>query len=65
MRAPKKLYWVELDTVGKLGFRQKGGGKFTSLSAAEDRQAQLEYSGIDSTIYETQPLVWTPVESSE
>jgi hypothetical protein len=61
MRAPKKLYWVELETVGKLNFRQKGGGKFTDLAAAEDRQRQLRRQEIKSTIYETQELQWTPV----
>lgn len=60
MRAPKRLYWVELDTIGKLGFRQKGGGKFTNLSAAEDRKRQLLCDGIKSTIYETQELDWRP-----
>ena len=61
MRAPKKLYWVELDAVGKLKFRQKGGGKFTSYPAAVDRQAALALGGIASTIYETQELQWNPV----
>lgn len=61
MRAPKKLYWVELDTIGKLKYRQKGGGKYTSLRAAEEQQFVLLHGGIKSTIYESQDLQWTPV----
>lgn len=64
MRAPRKLYWVELNTVGKLSFRQKGGGKFTDLAAARDRQERLLRDGIESTVYESR-LVWRPVEVAE
>ena len=60
-RAPKRLYWVELTTIGELKFRQKGGGKFTSLEAAENRQWHLQRQGIESEIYET-VCDWRKVE---
>jgi len=63
MRAPKKLYWVEVITRGKLRYGKKGGGKYTSREAAEDQQATLDYVGIESELYETQDLVWTKVKS--
>jgi hypothetical protein len=66
MKAPKKLYWLELETIGKLKYREKGGGKFTSLAAAQARQdGLLKYNGIKSTIYETGELDWRPVEDGE
>lgn len=61
MRAPKRLYWVEVETIGKLKYRQKGGGKYSDRRAAEEQQFVLAHNGIKSTIYETQPLDWTPV----
>lgn len=60
MRAPKQMFWVELVTVGGLKFRQRGGGKFSSLAAAEDRQAQLAHCGIESEIYVSE-LEWKKV----
>lgn len=59
-RAPKKLYWVDLETIGKLNFRQKGGGKFTMLEYAQARQEYLASQGIKSTVYEGE-VVWKEV----
>lgn len=64
MRAPTKLYWLELETVGKLRYRQSGGGKFSILKSARDRQRYLAGQGIRSTLYECVP-VWTPVVDTE
>lgn len=61
-RAPKRLFWLDLDTTGKLKYRQKGGGKFTSLPAARDRQEELTAQGISSTLYTSGPIDWSPVD---
>ncbi len=81
MRAPKRIYWLEVltdeNSVG-LGYRQKGGGKFTDLKAAKARQEQLArpiknwnayangepefYDGLKSKIYVSQELEWTEYE---
>lgn len=58
MRAPKQLFWLEVKTTGKLKLHQRGGGKFTSKRAAEDRQWFLRQDGIETELYETQPLEW-------
>lgn len=60
-RAPKKLFWLDLNTTGKLKYRQKGGGKFTSLPAALARQDELIEQGVESTLYSSGPLTWTPL----
>jgi len=46
----------------RLPYRAKGGGKFTSLGAALERQlALLRRHGIESTIFQTQELEWGAV----
>jgi hypothetical protein len=81
VRAPKRIYWLEIlsdeNSVG-LGYRQKGGGKFTDLKAAKDRQAQLlrntirknwmepsEPAPIKSKIYQSQLLEWSEINEDE
>jgi hypothetical protein len=63
-RAPQKIYWVDLVTIGKLRFRQSGGGKFTRLEAAEDRQGYLESQGIESVIFEG-IIHWHPLDTEK
>jgi len=61
MRAPKKIYWVEITGGPGLGYAERGGGKFTVLKYAQDRVYDLEHKGKTAEIYETQELVWTRV----
>lgn len=53
-RAPRRLYWVDLVTVGKLKYREKGGGKYTQREAAEDQIRYLASQGIEAILYEGQ-----------
>ena len=62
MRAPKKIYWVEITGGPGLGYAERGRGKFTSLQYAKERVEQLERRGKTATIYESQEIVWNPVE---
>lgn len=63
MRAPKQLFWVEILPGGKpLKFRQLGGGKFSSLRAAQSRASDLNFTGVKTQIYETQEIKWFPVD---
>lgn len=81
MRAPKRIFWLEIltdeNSVG-LGYRQKGGGKFTDLKAAKDRQNQLlgntvrenwaapdVPAPIKSKIFQSQILEWSEVEDDD
>lgn len=64
-RAPKILYWVELEPTqyGKvLPYRVKGGGKFTQLDAAYERQKDLARAGFESVLYQTKPIEWERVK---
>lgn len=62
-RAPKRLYWLELEpNQPRLPYGAKGGGKFTDLRAAEMRKGWLAARhGIESTIFQTQELEWEAV----
>lgn len=64
-RLPERLYWLKMhnpDGRSMLRYRSRGGGKFSSLQAAKDRQAGLKkLHGIESTIYVTQALEWVEV----
>ncbi|MFI2563030.1 hypothetical protein [Paenarthrobacter sp. NPDC018779] len=51
-RAPKTIYWVDLVTVGKLKYRQKGGGKYTRREDAETQIRHLAAQGIDAVLFE-------------
>lgn len=63
MRAPKQLFWVEILPGGKpLKFRQPGGGKFSSLKAAQARAESLAWGGVLTQIYETQEIKWVAVD---
>lgn len=66
VRLPERLYWLKMcnpDGRNMLPYRSRGGGKFSSLQAAKDRQATLmQQHGIQSTIYTTQPLEWTEID---
>lgn len=57
-RKPKVLYWLEVTTIGKLKYRQRGGGKFSSRSAMLARQGYLRRDGIESVAYESEPIIW-------
>lgn len=59
-RAPARIYWVELMTIGKLKHRQKGGGKYTSWLAAEHQQFALANQGIESELFYAD-LAWKKV----
>jgi hypothetical protein len=59
---PKKLYFLQLLTKGKLGYGQRGGGKFTSKAAMVERKDRLsKYQGIDSEMYEAD-ITWKKIE---
>jgi hypothetical protein len=60
-RAPRRLYWLEVITIGKLAYNKRGGGKYTSLAAAQKQQAYLAGQRIDSVLYETEPITWKEV----
>ena len=60
-RAPKTLYWVDISTIGKLKYRESGGGKFTNKPAAEARRDYLLGRGIEATLYESEPIQWKEV----
>lgn len=60
-RAPRELLWLDLDKVGELKHRQKGGGKFTDRTAAEKRQQDLAGQGIPSTLYTSGFITWSPL----
>lgn len=62
-RAPKTLYWLDVTTIGKLTYRQKGGGKFTDRPSAERRRRVLAQQGIDTVLYESEPIQWKEVPS--
>lgn len=64
-RAPKELLWLDLDAIGGLKYRQKGGGKFTDKEAALARQRYLADQGIPSTLYTSGAITWTPVEQGD
>lgn len=59
-RAPKELFWLDLDKTGDLKYRQKGGGKFTDPEAALARQRYLAGQGIPSTLYTSGQIAWVP-----
>lgn len=65
-RLPERLYWLKMhnpDGRSMLRYRSRGGGKFSSLQAAKDRQGTLKREhGIESTIYTTQALEWTETD---
>jgi hypothetical protein len=62
-RAPKRLYWLDIKTIGKLKYRQKGGGKFTKVLAAQAQQNWLAGQGIESVLYESKPIEWVELEA--
>jgi hypothetical protein len=61
-RKPKRLYWLEVTTIGKLKYRQRGGGKFSSRTAMLARQTYLRRDGIESVAYESKPIEWVELE---
>lgn len=59
MRAPNRLYWLEIVGGKSLPYQKRGGGKFTSKAAAENRQEYLsKYHGVETKLFQTQELVW-------
>lgn len=64
-RAPKKLYWLDVVTTGKLKYREKGGGKYTEKYHAREQQRRLSYRGIESVLFETKPLEWVEVKDDD
>lgn len=58
---PKKLYFLQLLTKGKLGYGQRGGGKFTSKPAMIARKDSLAGRGIDTEMYEAD-ITWKRIE---
>lgn len=66
---PKRLYWLKLhnpDGRSMLPYRTRGGGKFTQLQAAKDRQHHFwTQHQVISTIYTTQELEWTEIPDDD
>lgn len=66
MRAPKKLFWVEILPGGKpLAYNKTGGGKFSSLRAAQNRATSLNRRGILTKIYTTEEIKWVEVPTPQ
>ncbi|AXH68848.1 hypothetical protein SEA_COMRADE_160 [Streptomyces phage Comrade] len=62
---PKKLYYVLIKPGGKpLGYGKKGGGKYTSRSAAESQAEDLKKQGVNVTLWESSEIDWTEVPIS-
>lgn len=61
-RAPKQLFWLDIVTVGELKYREKGGGKYTSLAAATAQQQRLAARGIKTKLYQSAPIKWKRVK---
>lgn len=61
-RAPKKLYWLDVVTTGKLRYREKGGGKYTNLKAALAQRDYLSFRGVKSVLFESKPIEWVEVK---
>lgn len=60
-RAPMKIYWVDLITIGHLRYRQNGGGKFTRKAEALGRITELSRHGIKAELFEGD-ITWKKVE---
>lgn len=66
-KKPDTLYrLVVVPGKGKsLAYRQKGGGTFTSLANMEYRMKDLDRSGVEYEIYESEPIIWKKIGGSE
>lgn len=60
-RPPEILYWVEVLDIGKLKYREKGGGKFTQKAAADARRVSLAKKGVTTRLLESEPIRWKGV----
>lgn len=61
-RKPTVLYWLEVTTRGKLGYHQRGGGKYSMKAAMFFQQRVLRREGIESVAYVSEPIVWTELK---
>lgn len=62
MAKPKTLIYIEVVPGGNpLGFRQQGGGTFSTLKAAQYRIDNLTRSGVHFKVWETD-CDWSEVE---
>lgn len=64
MRAPKKIYWVEITGGPGLRYAERGGGKFTSLQFAKERVESLNRQGKTAEIYQSQDIEWSLVDEA-
>lgn len=60
-RAPQRIYWVDLITIGMLSYREKGGGKYTHKAEAESQIRNLSRRGIKAELFEGE-ITWKKVE---
>lgn len=66
MRAPRKIYWVDVVPGGPgLRYNQRGGGKFTTLHGAQGRARDLAWRGVKTKIYESEEITWVEVISTQ
>lgn len=65
IRAPKKLYWVEILPGGEpLPYRQRGGGVFSTLAHAQGRCKKLDHRGVLTQIYVAEQIPWSPAPTA-